>query len=107
MRARWSRAPSSLRDPDGGGRLIFSGHEHFLTGGAGAVDVERVIAHGVTEFLRDGALAFLDGLVDKFVDAAAGDADDVVVVIALIDLEHRVAALEVMARHEARGLELG
>src|SRR5579885_1290780 len=56
--------------------------------------------------LDDVALPLLDHLVDELLDAAALQADDVVVMVTLVDLEHRLAALEVMAGHETRGLEL-
>ena len=66
-----------------------------------------MIGHGVTGILRDAALALLDDLVEELVHASALDAQDVVVVFAQFQFEHRVALVEVMAPHQAGRLELG
>jgi len=55
---------------------------------------------------RHRALALLDLGVVELLDAAAVDADEVVVVLALVELEHRLAALEVAAREDPGLLEL-
>jgi hypothetical protein len=47
-------------------------------------------------------LAFLDSLIGELLDPSAVLADDVVMVLALVNLEYRRAALEVVAGHEAR-----
>src|SRR5690606_6985044 len=73
---------------------------------ADAIDVERVVRHLVARLPGDLLLALLDGFIDEFVDAVALHADDVVMVVALVQLEHRVTALEVMPRDEAGVLEL-
>ena len=56
--------------------------------------------------LRDAALALLDLGVEELLDPAAVEADQVVVVLALVELEHRLAGLEVVARQDAGLLEL-
>jgi len=65
-----------------------------------------VVADLEAEPLRDVPLPFLDAFVGEFLDAAAVHAHDVVVVLALVQLEDGGAALEVMSRDEPRGLEL-
>ena len=55
---------------------------------------------------RDGPLAVFDARIHELFDLAAVKTDDVIVVLALVELEHRGRALEVMARDEASGLEL-
>ena len=55
---------------------------------------------------RDLVLPLLDPFVHEFLDPAAVDADDVIVMVALIEFEHGRAALEVMPRHQPGGLEL-
>jgi len=54
----------------------------------------------------DLALPVLDPCVGKLRDSPAVLADDVVVVLALVEFEHRRPALEVMPLHEAGRLEL-
>ena len=56
--------------------------------------------------LGDRALALLDLGVVELLDPAAVEADQVVVVLALVELEHRLAGLEVVARQDAGLLEL-
>ena len=53
-----------------------------------------------------GALALLDLGVEELLDAAAGQAHQVVVVLALVELEHRLARLEIAARQQPGLLEL-
>ena len=56
--------------------------------------------------LGDGRLALFYSGIHELFDAAAVQADDMIVMRALIELEDRHAILEMMAGHEARGLEL-
>src|SRR6188474_2043765 len=56
--------------------------------------------------LRDVALALLDLGVVELLDAAALQADQVVVVAALVELEDRLAGLEMLARQQPGLLEL-
>ena len=51
-------------------------------------------------------LALLDLGVEELLDPAAVEAHQVVVVLALVELEHRLAGLEVVARQDAGLLEL-
>ena len=55
----------------------------------------------------DVSLAFLDVGVVELLDAAALQAEEVVVVPALVQLEYRLAGLEVLTREQAGLLELG
>lgn len=55
----------------------------------------------------DLLLALLDFLIHEFIHPAALDAHDVIVVGTLIELEHRVTALEMMPRHQTGTFELG
>lgn len=57
--------------------------------------------------LDDLFLAFLDLGVHELDDLAGIDADHVIVVTAVGQLEHRVTTVEVVTDHQARGLELG
>jgi outer membrane protein assembly factor BamE len=59
-----------------------------------------------TALLCNRLLARLDLGVVELLDAAAGQAQQVVVVLALVQLEHRLAALEMAARQQPRLLEL-
>src|SRR5271165_5963652 len=72
-----------------------------------AVQNERVIADLESQSLRHRLLPLLDASVDELLHMAAVDADDVIVVRALVQLEHRHAALEMVAGNESGGLELG
>ena len=55
---------------------------------------------------RDGGLAFFDVGVVELLDAAALQAEEVVMVPALVQLEYRLAGLEVLTRKQAGLLEL-
>ena len=70
------------------------------------VQRQRVVLQLEAARLRDGALALLDLGVEELLDPAAVQAHQVVVVLALVELEHRLAGLEVAARQHARLLEL-
>ena len=65
-----------------------------------------MVADLEAEALRHRLLALLDAAVHELFHLAAVHAYDVIVVGAMVELEHRHAALEVMASHEAGGLEL-
>src|SRR5688572_23640757 len=70
------------------------------------VQVELVVVDRETALACDALLALLDLRVVELLDAAALQADEVVVMAALVQLVHRLAALEVMAHEEPRLLEL-
>ena len=70
------------------------------------VEIERVLADLEAALAGDLGLALLDLRVEEFLDAAALQAHQVIVVPALVELEHRLAGLEVMAHQQARLLEL-
>jgi hypothetical protein len=71
------------------------------------VKVEGVLAHLEAALLGDLVLALLDLGVVELLDLAALQADQVVVVLALVQFEDRLAGLEVMPLQQARLLELG
>lgn len=66
-----------------------------------------MIADAETVPLRDGLLTFLDDVVDELFHAPALDADNVIVMAAVIEFEHRAATLEIVPLYETGGLELG
>jgi hypothetical protein len=68
--------------------------------------MQIVICHFVIHPAGNVCLSFFNDLIDKLVDPAAFDADDMIVVLALVDLEYGVTALEVMAIDQACSLEL-
>jgi len=65
-----------------------------------------VVDETEAEARGDLRLAFLDSRIGELLDSSAILADDVVVVLALVQLENRRAALEVVAGHETSRLEL-
>ena len=71
------------------------------------VDLQRMVVNGKPPFLGDTGLAFFDFGVEEFLDLAALNADQMVVVVALVELEHRLVAVEVVAHQQSRLLELG
>src|SRR5579875_61576 len=73
---------------------------------AAPVEDERVVPDVESEPPRDSGLPVLDARVHELLDAPAVETHDVVVMRALIELEHGHPVLEVMARHEPGGLEL-
>ena len=66
-----------------------------------------MIADGESQALRDRQLTVLDTGIHELFDPPAVETHDVVVVRALVELEDGHAILEVMSRHQPRGLELG
>ena len=79
----------------------------LLAIGAGAVKDQAVVGNRVAFFRGDLVLLLFDDLVDKFFHLAAADTDDVVVVTFAVQLEHGLSTLEMVARDQARRLELG
>src|SRR6185503_2531838 len=75
--------------------------------GAVGVQRERMAVELEAALAGDLGLAPLDVRVVELLDAAALQADEVVVVAALVELEHRLAVLEVLPRKQAGLLELG
>ncbi len=66
-----------------------------------------MVGHVVAVLAGNGVLALFDRLIKKLGHLAAAGTDHMVVVVALIDLVDRVAAIEVVARDQAGTLELG
>lgn len=57
--------------------------------------------------LGNAVLALLDFSVDELFDFAALQADQMIVVVAMIEFEYRLVAIEMVAHQQARLLELG
>ena len=70
------------------------------------VQIQRVLADLESALLRDLGLAALDIRIEEFLDPAALKAYEVIVMSALVELEHRLAGLEVMPDEQSRLLEL-
>jgi hypothetical protein len=70
------------------------------------VKIERVLADLEPALAGDSGLALLDLGIEEFLDAAALQAHQVIVVAALIELKHRLARFEVMPYQQACLLEL-
>ena len=66
-----------------------------------------MVGEPVTELMRFLVLALLDDFVLKLIYPTAARAHDVVVVIPPLQLEHRMAALEMVPVHQPRRLKLG
>ncbi len=79
----------------------------FLAALANAVQIQRVVGELHLVFLGDGFLPLLDHLVDEFHHLAALQTDQVIVVAAVVEFEHGMAAFEMVAQHEAGLFELG
>ena len=75
--------------------------------GAVGVNVQAVVADGETACLRNLFLAFFDLAVVELLDMAALQADQVVVMAAAVEFEHRLAGFEVVALEQPGLLELG
>lgn len=95
MFGRWAHPGAPLRLV----RTIFLG--------AVGEQVEGVFADGEAVFLGDFFLAFFNVGVAEFFHFPALQADQVVVVVALVEFEHRFVAFEVVAHQQAGGFELG
>ena len=70
------------------------------------VEIERVLSDLEAAIAGDLVLPLLDLRVVELLDAAALQADEVIVVAALVQLEHRLARLEMVADEEPGLLEL-
>ena len=75
--------------------------------GAVRVDMERMVVDLEAAVLRDLFLALLDLGIEELLDVPALHAHQVIVVPALVQLEHRLAGLEMVADQQPRLLELG
>src|SRR5271155_5565965 len=72
-----------------------------------SVQDQRMIADLEPQAFRHGVLTLFDAAVHELFNLAAVNTHDVIVMRTLIELEHRHAAFEMMARDETGGLELG
>ena len=71
-----------------------------------AVQDQRMIVDLEAHAARNGRLPLFNPCVHELFDASAGQANDVIVMAALIDLEHGHSVLEMMPRDKTRRLEL-
>src|ERR1700746_823579 len=96
-----------LQSPRGAvGSVLFALAVWAVRLNALGVQVEGVLGDREAAFLRDLELALLDLGIEEFLDATALQANQMIVVPALVELEHRLARLEVMAHQQTRLLEL-
>ena len=101
------RHPQKSRRRDSGAlmvvaRLAMRTHHSCAFG----VKIERMLADLEPALAGDSGLALLDLGIEEFLDAAALQAHQVIVVAALIELEHSLARFEVMPYQQACLLEL-
>jgi len=75
--------------------------------GALGVEVKCVVLDGEAAFAGDSVLPALDFCVVELLDAATINADQVIVVLAAVDLEDCLAGFEEVALQQASLLELG
>lgn len=66
-----------------------------------------MFANDEATLFGDPVLSFLDGRIEELFDLATLQAHEVVMVMPLVEFEHRLAGLEVMAFEEAGLFELG
>ena len=86
---------------------MFAGLFGAATAHTAAVDIERVIENFETAVLGNGFLAFFDLGVVKLLDAAAIDADQVIVVLAVVDFENGLAGFEEVTLEQPSLFKLG
>ena len=67
---------------------------------ANAVEIEGMILENEPGILSSFLLAFFNAGVRKFNDLTAFDADNMIMMISIIELKNRSAALKVMTDHE-------
>ena len=72
-----------------------------------AIKDQAVIDQLEAQSGSDGVLTLFDHFVEEFLDPTAVDADDMIVMQALIEFEHRLPTLEIMAFDQPGGFELG
>ena len=63
--------------------------------------MQGVLADFKAAFERNGGLAFLNGLVEELLHAAALQADKVIMVTALVEFKNRFVRFEMMAHQQA------
>ena len=71
------------------------------------IDMQGMVANRETQVGRDSFLACFDGRIEEFLDMSALQTNDVVVMLALVQFEYRLAALEMVAHQQSGLLELG
>src|SRR5579883_987663 len=99
-------ARSRARDASGRRQTLGGSPIGAVSLAAVAVQDQGMIAYREAQSLRHGRLTLFYAGIHELFDAAEVQADDMIVMRTLIELEDRHTVLEVMAGHEARGLEL-
>jgi hypothetical protein len=66
-----------------------------------------MVSHFVTQPFRDVLLARFDGLINKLIDLATLDTQNMVMVTALVELEDRMPPFEMVPCYQAGRFELG
>lgn len=75
--------------------------------GAIGVDMQRMVVNSETAFGGSFFLARLDGRIKELLNPAALQTHYMVMVLALVEFKHRLAALEVVPHQQSGLLELG
>src|SRR6266850_3414511 len=101
---KWRRRPATGLSPHLSGTLARAVRTGFLR--AVGVERERVAVQLEAALARHLVLPALDLGVVELLDTPALQADEMVVVAALVQLEHRLAGLEMLAREQPGVLEL-
>src|ERR1035438_10123005 len=101
---RWASPDSGLRRSAAGRAELDLELAVLLR--ADGVQRERMVLQLEAARQGDAALALLDLAVEELLNAAAVEADEVIVVLAFVQLEHGLAGFEVIAREDAGLLEL-
>lgn len=65
-----------------------------------------MVRHGETVLFGNDMLTLLDGFVEEFFDGATPDAQQMVMMIAIVQLEYRLNPLEIMPIDDPGRLEL-
>ena len=72
-----------------------------------SINLQRVIVDGESALLGDAMLTFFNFAVDKLLDLAALNTDQVIVVIALVQFKYGLVTVKVVAHQQAGLLKLG
>ena len=79
----------------------------FLAVRTQSVQIETVIGQFIMQIPGNFLLPGLDDIVGKFIDSAAFHADEMVMMLATVQFKNRIAAFEMMSRHQPGCFKLG
>jgi hypothetical protein len=88
-------------------RVVGSLARLVAAGGTDPVHIEAVIGHFIAKPCGNGFLPLLDHFVDELIHPSAFHAQDMVVMDPLVEFEHGMTALEVVALHQTSRFKLG